>query len=344
MNPLDSTQIPLNSTKNTQFSTQIPLSLTYCCNWCNRNFSRKDSLLRHQRNNCKKKSQTEDILQQSVVTATPCFIQTQVIPQQVISPPVPVPVPVPVHNYYECEYCEKIIKHRPNLKRHEAICKEKGNTAGVAMGELVELLNQQLQQQNAQINEQNKQIQELIKKAGINNNNIINNINNNNITLAYDKTSTTHLTDADYMRCINKYNRCIPNLVKQIHFNSDATENHNIYISGIKNNFVMLYDGEKWKLSDRNDAIMKLINDKEGLIEQKLYEWEESGHKNYPVAMEKFNLYLDQRETDFVMNRNKRDIKLMLFNHRDIVDSTVAEVNNGVEVNNRVEVISDIDI
>ena len=366
--------------------TQSAPKCAISCDQCNIVFTRKSSLIRHKKKNCKEilKQNIESQIIESPVNEVPIIgtsvnevpiieisvievpiietsvnevpiievpviktsvnevpiIETPIVESSVIETPIvesqiiETPITETLISYYNCKYCDKSIKHSYNLNRHELVCKKKkddNNIANGAMEKLVDLLNNQLQEQNqqmkAQIEAQNAQIQELIKKAGINNSNIINTINNhNNITLAYDKTSTAHLTDADYMRCINRYTRCIPQLVKQIHFNPDATENNNIYISGIKNNFVMLYNGEKWLLTDRTDTIMKLINDKEGLIEQKLFEWEESGHKNYPVAMEKFNKYLDQRDSDFVMNRTKKDIKLMLFNNRDIANSNVPPI------------------
>ena len=48
---------------------------------------------------------------------------------------------------------------------------------------------------------------------------------------------------------------CIPSLIKKIHFNPRKPENHNIYISNIKNKYIMVYDGDKWNLSNQNETI-----------------------------------------------------------------------------------------
>ena len=61
-----------------------------------------------------------------------------------------------------------------------------------------------------------------------------------------------------------------------------------------------------------------LIDDKESIIEQKLEEWIENGEK-YPEIMNKFNRYLEKRENDKVLDRIKGEIKLMLFNNRDLI-------------------------
>ena len=50
----------------------------------------------------------------------------------------------------------------------------------------------------------------------------------------------------------------------------------------------MLYDGCKWNLQNRDEAIINLIDDKELIMEQKLEEWIENG-KNYPDIMKKFS-------------------------------------------------------
>ena len=71
-------------------------------------------------------------------------------------------------------------------------------------------------------------------------------------------------------------------------------------------------------LKERDNKWRNLIDDKESIIEQKLEEWIENG-KNYPDIMKKFNRYLEKKENDTVLNKIKNEIKLMLFNNRDIV-------------------------
>jgi hypothetical protein len=188
------------------------------------------------------------------------------------------------------------------------------------MQELVKLLNEKIEKRDRQLEEKNKQIDELIKKAGINigTQNIQQNINQNIKILAYDNTDLSHLKNKDYLKCLKRSNFCIPHLIEKIHFNPDKPENHNIYISNLKNNYVMIYNGEKWMINDRDESIQNLIDDKESIIEQKLEEWIENG-KNYPDIMKKFNRYLEKKENDTVLNKIKNEIKLMLFNNRDIV-------------------------
>ena len=136
--------------------------------------------------------------------------------------------------------------------------------------------------------------------------------------MAYKNTDISHLTDRDYLKCLKHSNFCIPHLIEKIHFNPKKPETHNIYISNLKNNYAMIYDGNKWNLKDRDEVINNILDEKEVIVEQKLEEWIENG-KNYPDIMKKFNRYLEKKENDTVLNKVKNEIKLMLFNNREMI-------------------------
>ena len=182
------------------------------------------------------------------------------------------------------------------------------------MNKVVEMLNQQLK-------DKDKQINELIKKSGTINNityNQQNNVSNNIKLLGYRNTDISHLSDKDFINCISHSNFCIPHLIKKIHFNPEKPENHNIYISNIKNNYAMTYDGDKWNLTNRDDIINDILEEKEIIIEEKLEEWLEKG-KKYPEIMKKFTRYLEKKEHDVVLDKIKDEIKLVLFNNRNLI-------------------------
>ena len=63
----------------------------------------------------------------------------------------------------------------------------------------------------------------------------------------------------------------------------------NIYISNLKNKYVMVYENDKWELRDFFDNIYE---HKEILLE----EWIENEQNNYPELREKFEQYLDNKE------------------------------------------------
>jgi hypothetical protein len=238
---------------------------------------------------------------------------------------------------FECSFCKKKYVHNQSLHKHFKTCKEKKKEEEVkhSMLELVNLLNKKLDEKDKkldekdnnfkkelnkrdkQIDKQNKQIDELIKKAGISNSTI--NVMNNIKLLSYSETDRSHLTDKDILKCLKHSNFCIPHLIEKIHFDANKPENHNVYISNLKNKYVMIYDGNKWICNDRDEQINSLIDDNEGIIEYKIEEWVENGNK-YPKMMKKFNRYVEIRDNNVVINKIKDDIKLLLYNNRNMVN------------------------
>ena len=156
---------------------------------------------------------------------------------------------------------------------------------------------------------------ELKLGVNINTTNVMNNIK----LLSYSETDRSHLTDKDILKCLKHSNFCIPHLIEKIHFDKKKPENHNVYISNLKNKYVMIYDGNKWICNDRDDQINSLIDDNEGIMEYKIEEWVENGNK-YPKMMKKFNRYVEIRDNNIVINKIKDEIKLLLYNNRHMVN------------------------
>ena len=226
--------------------------------------------------------------------------------------------------YYKCDYCNQEYKYRQGLSRHLKTCVKKKNEDKELkhMQELVELLNEQLKEKDDLICRRDKQIQILIDKIGLNttHNTIIqtnNQINNNIKLLGYRNTDYSHLTDEDYKQCISHCNLSIPHFIEKVHFNRDKPENHNIYISNLKNKYVMIFDGEKWIYKNRDQEIENLLDNGNTMLEYKLEEWLENGQK-FPIIMKKFERYMSNIEKDEVLNMIKEEIKLLLFNNREL--------------------------
>ena len=150
---------------------------------------------------------------------------------------------------YKCKFCEKTLAYKQSYYRHLKTCNDKKQDDEVneSMTELVSLLNEQiidykkelkkkdneLEKRDKHIEKRDKQIDELIKKAGINNSTITQNIQNNIKLLAYKDTDVSKLTDKDILNCMNHSNMCVPHLIKLIHLDPKKPENHNIYISNL---------------------------------------------------------------------------------------------------------------
>ena len=73
-----------------------------------------------------------------------------------------------------------------------------------------------------------------------------------------------------------------------------------------------------WDTLNRDDVIDEMINDKECLIQDKIEDWIETGVQ-YPTIMRKFERYLEKKEKNKVLNKIKEEIRLMLYNNKNLV-------------------------
>lgn len=135
----------------------------------------------------------------------------------------------------------------------------------------------------------------------------------------------SHIKFNDYVRCLKRVNFCVPQLLEEIHFNPNKPENHNIYIPNIKNNLVMLYDGEGWNLHNRDDTIDEIYEDKTNILVDKVEDWKNMGREVDPVALRKFDRYLGKKDTPGISNKIKDEIKLILYNNRNMVKNRIGK-------------------
>jgi hypothetical protein len=203
-----------------------------------------------------------------------------------------------------CQTCNKEFANLYSRKRHEKIC------------------NVQIENENNKESEKVRLLEERIKELEKNQHQTVNNIQNitNNITqniviLPFGDTDVSHLKGRDYQRALNRCVMSIPQLIKDVHFNPDKPENHNIYISNISKNYAMVWDGKKWVTKDQTEIVDNLIRDNEWRLE----DWVNEGGKKYPKAMKKFKLYTSKRDEKGVPEMVRKDVKMMLYNNRDMI-------------------------
>ena len=219
-----------------------------------------------------------------------------------------------------CKYCEQTYKHKSSLSKHIKYSCTKNKDEDLK--ELVRLLNNQLQAQSSQLQAQSsqiqtqaKQIEKLMGKLEINGSFNTTNIQNNIQLLPYKNSDTSHLTNKDYEACIKKVNFCVMKLIEKIHFNPDKPENMNIYISNMKNKYLMVYDGKNWNIANKVEEIDKLYEEKELMLEEWLEQHEHTEMK------EKFIKYLNNKEKDETLNMIKDELKLMMYNKKQLLEN-----------------------
>jgi hypothetical protein len=232
-----------------------------------------------------------------------------------VSPKVAINNPYLNEDNYSCKYCGQKYKHKQSVTKHIKYSCTKNKTEDLT--ELVRLLNLQLEQQKndfqTQLQTQSKQIEKLMGKLEINGsfNNTVNITNNINL-LNYKDTDTSHLTDIDYKKCLEKASRCVLKLIEKVHFNPDKPENMNIYISNMKNNYMMMYKENKWNLV-KKEEMDTVYNQKEDLI----IEWFNE-HKE-PELIKYFERYMNLKDDKSTVDAIQEEYKLLLFNNKDLI-------------------------
>jgi hypothetical protein len=200
-----------------------------------------------------------------------------------------------------CEYCNKNFASLTNLTRHiKNNCKEKDRI------------------KDEEIKKLKDHVKELEKKQSTTN--ITNNYKTYNVIINnYLDTKTDHLSDKSYNKLLTSTDahQIIPQLIKQIHFDQNIPENHNIYISNRnKNNkYMQIYNDDHWETANKETEIDNLINDKE----TNLSDWIDEKGEKYPNAVEKFNEYLEQKYDSDTAKLVKEEVELLLYNCRTMI-------------------------
>ena len=217
-----------------------------------------------------------------------------------------------VQTKLKCKYCEQCYRHKSSLSKHIKYTCTKNKDEDLK--ELVRLMNIQMEQQRQELTKtietKSKQIEKLMGKLEISGsfNNTTNNTINHFTLLPYRETDTSHLTDQDYRYCIKRVNHCVKSMIEKVHFNPLKPENRNIYISNIKDKYIMLYDGQNWNVANKKDELDRLYEEKEMMLE----EWLDSNPEE--ELKQKFMKYLDNKDNDECLNRIKEEIKMMIYN------------------------------
>ena len=136
----------------------------------------------------------------------------------------------------------------------------------------------------------------------------------------YEKTSLEKITDTiinKLIRGADEPYQIIPNLIKEVHFNSEIPENHNVYISNRnKNNkHLQIYKDNHWEIVNKESEINNIISDKETHIS----DWIDEKGEKYPKAVEKYNEYLEQKYEEDVAKLIKEEVELILYNNKHMI-------------------------
>jgi hypothetical protein len=155
--------------------------------------------------------------------------------------------------------------------------------------------------------------------TGTVNNTTNNNTTNNIVIVGHGKEDMSKIDSADILKVLkNGYNSTI-HLTETVHFNPKYPEFQNVYISSMKDKYAMMYNGKKWILITKEALIDKIYNNKKNYIEDNLDKFIESLSKSSVNALKR---WLDTDESNPRIIKIKEDIKLLLYNSKDMTLNT----------------------
>jgi chorismate mutase len=237
-------------------------------------------------------------------------------------------------NDHKCNHCMKIFSRSDSLKRHlNGMCKVMKKTEQ-EKEKIYQELMRQMNEQNKKIEKLENQNKDLMQKLSGNSNlnncynttNTTNNTNTNTNSNNINSNNTVNIIafgsedlytifeDKACKKFLHKGYQCVPSMIEDTHFDINKPELHNVYIPNMKDLYAMIYDGKRWGLKEMGEVIDQLFDDKQCFLIDKFNDLKDDLN---PIALKKFNRFINHSDDDIYKNL-KKDIKLLLYNKRDI--------------------------
>ncbi|VBB17548.1 hypothetical protein YASMINEVIRUS_10 [Yasminevirus sp. GU-2018] len=223
---------------------------------------------------------------------------------------------------YKCKFCDKGFTTSTSMYRHMkhtcGVKKDEDSKRDEIFERLLEL-----EKKNERLEKEVVTLRKTVKKAStkpnITNNNT-QNINNGivaNINLiGYGKEDLSKIDKKEILKAINAGFDSTVKLTETLHFNPKYPEYHNVYITNVKDKYAMKFDGKEWNLTMKDDLINTIYDDKKNYIEENMDEFIESLSLSKRQALKR---WLDTDDENERISKIKSDIKLLLYNKRNIV-------------------------
>ena len=85
----------------------------------------------------------------------------------------------------------------------------------------------------------------------------------------------------------------------------------------MRDNHVLIYDGNEWQLKERDDLLQDIVYNKTDMLNGK---FDELVDQLDEFTINKFNRFLDKKDDDAIISSIKKDLKLMMYNKRKMVE------------------------
>ena len=219
---------------------------------------------------------------------------------------------------YICPFCNTTFTRKNNMTNHiKNTCKYAAKTYSEDdVSSLLDDKDRQMDDKDRQLKykddllaEMRKQIEVLLTKVGNNNNNNVNIVLN-----GFGQEDTSYIT-GKFIKNLLKSGpyKCIPNLIKNIHFHPEHQENHNIQIPNMNKNIAKIYNGDnkRWELQNKTDTLTDMSDKAYDMINE---HYDDGSDAN----MDKFNEDFGDNNPE-TTKKLKQDIELTILNNQESV-------------------------
>ena len=222
---------------------------------------------------------------------------------------------------FMCEYCNKSFNRKDNLKRHiKTYCenKKENDNKNKELKIIIEHQKIELEKQKEFYKEEIEKLHQKIEILILQKNtptiiNIDKQINLNN----YGSEDLSHITENFKNQMLKIPFVAIPKMIEEVHFSEKKPENNNIKLTNKKDNYVKVYQGDKWIFKDRKSTIKQLMDDKYTIIDNHYEEYkEEPKPKHVDSQYKKFKEMYNDGDRD-LHNEIRVDCELLLLNNME---------------------------
>ena len=214
---------------------------------------------------------------------------------------------------FSCEFCKKAFSRSDSLARHKknyCLKSKKNNDSDLEFENMKKELAKVKLEKEIMANELDK----LIDKVGdtnIQNQQInihINNFGTENIDYLNEKFVKT-LLEMPY--------KALPKLIKNIHFNPNHPENHNIMITNKKLPFIRIWRDNKWEVHDKHQVLNNMVDKGFNILDDKYQESNHDLELNKKIILEEFQDKYNDNDKILLKHLNK-DVELLIINNSDM--------------------------
>ena len=188
----------------------------------------------------------------------------------------------------KCSMCNKQFRYRSNLHRHEKKCR-------------TDIINNTI---NSVTHNNNT----------IHNNNSLVSVNKVKV-IKFGDENLSYISDDIYKQILSRGIRAIEEFIGHSHFDEQHPENHNLYIANLRDDYLMLYDGDKWTINRRDDSLEDIIYAKSDFLCRKFMELVDTMD---PKDAYKFKKYMEVMDDEKTISRIKEDLSINLYNNRKL--------------------------